>query len=61
MNITTIGTLGCPTTRIPAPGYLGAAAWRARQMHGAEFALSLQVTDVPVNKPSYVSASERCP
>lgn len=61
MNVTTIGTLGCPATGTPAPSYLGAAAWRTRQMHGAEFVLSLLVTDIPVNKPSYVSASERCP
>lgn len=61
MNMTTIGTLGRPVIGAPAPGVPGAAAWRVRQVHGAEFVLSLLVTDVPVNKPSYVSASERCP
>lgn len=79
MNIITNGAYGCsasaipataisgtaiPATAIPAPTFLGAHAWRVRQMTGAESVLSLLVADVPVAKPNAVSALpflERCP
>lgn len=61
MKMSIYGVIGRPTTGTPAPGFLGAAAWRVRQIHGTKSVSSLLVTDVPVNKPLYVSASERCP
>jgi hypothetical protein len=53
---------GRPTTGgAPASAVAGAHAWRVRQTYGAATVPSLFVTDLPVNKPLYVSASERCP
>lgn len=56
---------GHPATGIAVrreAGYAGFQAWRARPAIGAKSVLGgLVMTDAPVTKPQYVSASERCP
>jgi hypothetical protein len=57
--IATNGGVGHP---VPGTPELGSLAWRVRPAQGAEPALSgPSVTDYPMTKPPYVSASERCP
>jgi hypothetical protein len=61
MNIMSIYG-GSGATGLPVPGFVGSSAWRVRRFHGAKSVHStLLVTDVPANKPLYVSALERCP
>ena len=56
------GEFGQPTIGVSVPGFVGMSVWRARPFHGAKSVLGgLTATDVPANKPSRVSASERCP